>query len=58
MSPTLMFICLLQIPNECCYQGHQPLTTFAFRVHTHLLGRSVDMTREKWDHSGADAGGG
>ena len=33
------------VPNECCYAGFQALTTFAARVHTHTLGRSVWMTR-------------
>ena len=42
------------VENECCYNGHQPLTTFAMRVHTHSLGRSVFMTRETWNHSGAE----
>lgn len=46
------------VDNECCYRGHQPLTTFAVRVHTHALGRSVYMTRDKWDHSGEYGGQG
>ena len=46
------------VDNECCYRGHQPLTTFAVRVHTHALGRSVYMTRDKWDHSGEHGGQG
>ena len=29
------------ISNECCYSGFEPLHGFAFRVHTHKLGRSV-----------------
>lgn len=41
-----------QVDAECCYQGHQPLTTFAFRVHAHTLGRSITMTRELWNHTG------
>ncbi|KAI8471286.1 MAG: PHM/PNGase F domain-containing protein [Monoraphidium minutum] len=35
------------VVNACCYRGFQPLTTFAVRVHTHTMGRSVFMTR-KW----------
>eukprot|EP00197_Chlamydomonas_leiostraca_P013619 CAMPEP_0202860488 /NCGR_PEP_ID=MMETSP1391-20130828/2163_1 /ASSEMBLY_ACC=CAM_ASM_000867 /TAXON_ID=1034604 /ORGANISM="Chlamydomonas leiostraca, Strain SAG 11-49" /LENGTH=823 /DNA_ID=CAMNT_0049539651 /DNA_START=226 /DNA_END=2694 /DNA_ORIENTATION=+ len=42
------------VDDECCYQGHQQLTTFAFRVHTHVLGRSVTMTRELWNHTGRE----
>ena len=45
------------VANECCYNGHQPLTTFAMRVHTHTLGRTVFMTRETWNHSGGWVGG-
>jgi hypothetical protein len=33
------------VPNSCCYAGFQPLTTFAVRVHTHTLGRNVEMVR-------------
>jgi hypothetical protein len=33
------------VQNNCCYRGWLPLTTFAMRVHTHTLGRSVTMTR-------------
>ncbi len=40
------------VENECCYQGHQTLTMFAVRVHTHALGRRVYMTRPKSDDSG------
>ena len=42
----------MQVDNECCYPGHQALTAFSFRVHTHHLGREVAMTRELWNHSG------
>ncbi|GAX81472.1 hypothetical protein CEUSTIGMA_g8901.t1 [Chlamydomonas eustigma] len=42
------------VENECCYDGHQPLTTFAMRVHTHSLGKNVYMTRETWNHSGQE----
>lgn len=41
-----------KIATECCYSGHQPLRTVAFRVHTHALGRSVYMERPTWNHSG------
>ncbi|KAJ9507908.1 hypothetical protein QJQ45_021247 [Haematococcus lacustris] len=44
-----------KVENECCYQGHQPLTAFAFRVHTHVLGRQVFMTRQAWNHSGVES---
>ena len=27
------------VENECCYSGFEPLTTVAFRVHTHEMGR-------------------
>ncbi len=27
------------VPNECCYSGFEDLTGFAFRVHTHAMGR-------------------
>jgi hypothetical protein len=40
------------VNNECCYSGHEPLTTFAMRVHTHTLGHSVYMTRELCYHTG------
>ncbi|KAF5838300.1 PHM/PNGase F domain-containing protein [Dunaliella salina] len=40
------------IENKFCYQGHQPLTTFAARIHTHALGRSVSLHRQAWDHKG------
>lgn len=33
------------INNTCCYSGFESITTMAFRVHTHTLGRSVYMTR-------------
>ncbi|KAF6260690.1 PHM/PNGase F domain-containing protein [Scenedesmus sp. NREL 46B-D3] len=33
------------VQNNCCYRGFQPLTSFAVRVHTHTMGRSVFMTR-------------
>lgn len=31
------------IPNECCYSGFETLHGFAFRVHTHSLGRNVAL---------------
>lgn len=37
-----------EVNNECCYNGHQPLTTFAYRVHTHTLGRRVYMERSSY----------
>lgn len=40
---------LYRVPAECCYQGHQALTTIAFRVHAHALGRRIYMERPKWD---------
>ncbi len=46
----------VQISVECCYQAHQPITTLAFRVHTHTLGRSVTMEREAWNRTGARRG--
>lgn len=41
------------VPNECCYSGFEPLHGFAFRVHTHALGRRVFL-----DHTPAAAGRG
>jgi len=32
------------IENQCCYSGFEILKGFAFRVHTHALGRSVSLT--------------
>ena len=29
------------IENQCCYSGFEILKGFAFRVHTHALGRSA-----------------
>ena len=29
------------VENQCCYSGFETLKGFAFRVHTHALGRSV-----------------
>ena len=29
------------VPNRCCYAGFEPAHGFAFRVHTHTLGRCV-----------------
>lgn len=29
------------IENQCCYSGFELLKGFAFRVHTHALGRSA-----------------
>lgn len=31
------------VDNECCYSGFEPITTVAFRVHTHTLGRSLNL---------------
>ncbi|GMH42040.1 hypothetical protein BSKO_09959 [Bryopsis sp. KO-2023] len=33
------------VDNSCCISGFQQVTTMAFRVHTHVMGRSVYMTR-------------
>ena len=33
------------VPNTCCYSMARPLTAFAFRVHTHALGREVYLER-------------
>jgi len=33
------------VTMECCYDGPQPLTAVAFRVHTHALGRLVWLER-------------
>ncbi|KAK9800913.1 hypothetical protein WJX73_010392 [Symbiochloris irregularis] len=30
-----------EVPNHCCISGFEPAHGFAFRVHTHALGRSV-----------------
>ena len=43
------------VAMECCYDGPQPLTAVAFRVHTHALGRLVWLERGRqgvnaWDH--------
>lgn len=27
------------VETECCYNGFEPLTLFAFRVHTHVMGK-------------------
>jgi len=27
------------VPNQCCYSGFEPAHGFAYRVHTHMLGR-------------------
>lgn len=40
------------VRNRCCYKGHQPLTTFGVRVHTHVLGKTVFMDRDNWNHTG------
>ncbi len=32
------------IENQCCYSGFEVLKGFAFRVHTHALGRSASLT--------------
>lgn len=32
---------LYEVPNECCYSGFEPLHGFAYRVHTHALGKRV-----------------
>lgn len=29
------------VPNRCCYSGFEPAHGFAFRVHTHMLGRQI-----------------
>ena len=29
------------VPNPCCLRGFEPLHAFAYRVHTHDLGRDV-----------------
>ncbi|EFJ48883.1 hypothetical protein VOLCADRAFT_120843 [Volvox carteri f. nagariensis] len=42
------------VENSCCFKAHQPLTMFAVRVHTHVLGRQVYLTREAWNHSGTE----
>ena len=31
------------VTNECCYSGFEELTGFAFRVHTHSLGKKVSL---------------
>jgi len=33
------------VAMQCCYDGPQPLTAVAFRVHTHTLGRLVYLER-------------
>jgi hypothetical protein len=33
------------VPNTCCYTMARPLAAFAFRVHTHALGREVFLER-------------
>lgn len=33
------------VVNHCCYRGYEPINTFAFRVHTHWMGRAVYMER-------------
>jgi peptidylamidoglycolate lyase len=33
------------VTNTCCYAMARPLTAFAFRVHTHALGREVFLER-------------
>ncbi|KAK9814322.1 hypothetical protein WJX72_004044 [[Myrmecia] bisecta] len=33
------------VPNQCCYNGFETLHGFAFRVHTHVLGRSVFLDK-------------
>lgn len=35
----------VKVPNTCCYTMARPLTAFAFRVHTHALGREVYLER-------------
>eukprot|EP00854_Cymbomonas_tetramitiformis_P014167 gene14167-16753_t len=34
-----------EVSVTCCYSGPEPLRGFAFRVHTHTLGRSVRLDR-------------
>ena len=34
------------VKNDCCYKGTTPLHAFAFRVHTHALGRKVWLERK------------
>ena len=33
------------VPNQCCYSGFEELRGFAFRVHTHKLGKSVYLEK-------------
>ena len=35
----------VDVHNTCCYVGARPLEAFAFRVHTHALGREVYLER-------------
>ena len=44
------------VPMECCYDGPQPLTAVAFRVHTHTLGRLVWLERTAGGHEPGGAG--
>lgn len=44
----------VHVKNSCCYQGFEPLTPFAVRVHTHSMGRAVFMTRPHANGSGLD----
>ncbi|KAK9908849.1 hypothetical protein WJX75_003782 [Coccomyxa subellipsoidea] len=39
------------VPTKCCYAGFEPAYGFAYRVHTHALGRSVYMDRIEKDGS-------
>jgi peptidylamidoglycolate lyase len=47
-----------RVPNRCCYSGFEPLEAFAFRVHTHALGRSVWLDAGAPAAPGARGGGG
>lgn len=38
------------IDNRCCYNGFEPAEGFAFRVHTHMLGRYPQLHLYPWPH--------
>lgn len=42
------------VESVCCYKSHQPLTLFAVRVHTHVLGQSVYLERDAWNGTGPE----
>jgi len=49
------------VATSCCYDGPQPLTVLAFRVHAHALGRMVSLERGREEAAawaGARARGG